>query len=317
MSEPEVERKASAKLAEAAAWFAKMRGPDGPAHQAEFEAWLAADEDHRAQYNRAAEVFSLGKVLADGPPASASRFRRFILPVTAAAAILIAATVSITALREIGPRSAQVPLAANGYSQVLETAANERRRIRLGDGSLVDLEPATLLRFDFGSRSRRLFLGRGRARFQVAHERRPFIVYAGGGTVTAHGTIFDVSLSASREVAVRLVEGSIDVRPPATAGTASQRRLRPGESMSFRAMEAGPGPTAGNASEYVDVRLADLLAEANLKGSPKLSLADPSLGDKLVSGRFRIDNAEVLAERLSVLFGFVADRSKPGVIVLR
>ena len=50
---------------EAAHWFARMRAPDANASRAEFEAWLAQGPEHRVAYNDAAEIFALGKLLAE------------------------------------------------------------------------------------------------------------------------------------------------------------------------------------------------------------------------------------------------------------
>ena len=66
MSEPETGPPAEDQLLqEAAAWFARMRGPDAEASRDEFEAWLARGALHRRAYNRAAEIFAMGKVLGD------------------------------------------------------------------------------------------------------------------------------------------------------------------------------------------------------------------------------------------------------------
>src|SRR5438270_410705 len=77
---------------DAATWFARMRGPDADARQGEFEAWLAGAPEHRAAYNRASEVFALGKLLADEPVAAAMPRRRWRrVPLAAAMACLLAA----------------------------------------------------------------------------------------------------------------------------------------------------------------------------------------------------------------------------------
>ena len=52
-------------LEEAAAWFARMRGPQAEVSRKEFERWLARGALHPAAYNRAAEAFAMGKLLAD------------------------------------------------------------------------------------------------------------------------------------------------------------------------------------------------------------------------------------------------------------
>src|SRR3546814_6360827 len=79
-----------------------------------------------------------------------------------------------------------------------DTVVGGRRNIRLADGSVVELDEGSELSTDFNKSRRELKLERGRARFEVAHEGRPFIVLAGGGSVTARGTVFDVDRKSTR-----------------------------------------------------------------------------------------------------------------------
>ena len=57
--------------AQAAHWFARMRAPDAEASREAFETWLAERPEHRSAYSRAAEIFAMGKLLAE-PVASAA-----------------------------------------------------------------------------------------------------------------------------------------------------------------------------------------------------------------------------------------------------
>jgi transmembrane sensor len=200
--------------------------------------------------------------------------------------------------------------------------------MRLADGSRVTLGGNALLEVQLGTDLRRLQLDRGSARFDVAHEPRPFVVFAGGGSVTAHGTLFDVGVSASREVSVRLIRGSIDVRFPASAKASAgalHRTLHPGETVSFEAAGAGDSrrivpierSPAVSARDYRDVRLADIIGEANRHATVPIRLANPGAGAQLVSGRFRIDDTKLLAERLAALFDLDVDRGNRSEIVLR
>ncbi|MGE5564307.1 MAG: FecR family protein [Bacillota bacterium] len=330
-------------LEEAAAWFARMRGPDAEASRPEFEAWLARGALHRAAYNRASEIFAMGKFLADDgsrQPASIrglrGRPRRFVA--AAIAATLLVALAGTWLLLRVPGRGGPAPGAANGSvaspAAELATAA-AAQSIRLADGSLIRLQPATRIAVEFSAGARRLSLTQGSARFFVAHEARPFQVLAGGGMVTAHGTVFDVGLGTDSRVSVRLIEGSVDVTLPARPDRSSKpvrRRLRPGEGLSFEAapadatsgMSTGARGAGANAAappalvEDVDgVRLAELVAAANKGAERPIRLADPALGEKRVSGRFTVRDTALLTERLALLFGLTVDRSDPRVIVLK
>jgi transmembrane sensor len=319
---------------EAAAWFARMRGPDAAARQSAFDAWLARGPENRAAYNRASEVFALGKLLADDPPVAPPRRRvRWRAPLAAALSCALAAGIWWGGDRQAGPRSNAVAAAAQARP-LLVTEPGEERLARLSDGSTARLAGDSKLAIAFGRTQRLLLLERGSARFDVRHETRPFIVMAGGGSVTARGTMFDVDLTRTGQVEVRLIRGVIDVQLPHPRANriAPVRRLVAGESIAFvvprnvsppapqlPATQASAGPIDANADarSFASVPVAMLVAEANRSTTRPIRLADGKIGAERVSGRVRIDDTEVLARRLSSLFGWSADTSNPKEIVLR
>jgi transmembrane sensor len=309
-----------------------MRGPDAEAVRSEFEAWLSSGPLHREAYSRAAEIFAMGKVLAEPDQIpSKRRAAPSRLALAAAIAALIAAIAAWPVLRKAlpDPQIGKID-SISAQSQQL-TAGGGPRSIRLADGSLVRLENAAAVDVRLTTAERILTLEQGSARFYVARERRPFLVYAGGGSVSARGTIFDVGLAANRRVIVRLIAGVVDVRLPASPdsrGPSPPHRLRPGQWLSFAAAPAPiAGPPAGAAqnrqaspgpapSDYDSVALADLVRLAN-KDSPRpIRIADPAIGKLSVSGAFRIDDTGLLATRVALLFNLVDDRRDPSVITL-
>ena len=60
-------------MAEATLWFGRMRGPEAEQHKAEFERWLARGALHRSFYNRAGEIYAMGKFLKDEQEQSAEQ----------------------------------------------------------------------------------------------------------------------------------------------------------------------------------------------------------------------------------------------------
>lgn len=332
-------------LEEAAAWFARMRGPDAEQSRAEFEKWLARGALHRGAYNRAAEVFAMGKLLAEDEqqdvtrPARAAGYEPRLVFAGITAGLLLVLTTSLIVFYASRPdRREPNALAANSLSAIAQaaefTTSNAGQSIRLADNSLVRLDRGTSLAVQFGT-ERRLLLERGSARFYVAHERRPFIVSAGGGYVVAHGTIFDVALGKSRKVTVGLIEGVVEVGAPSLANAPSsvrpKRRLRPGETMSFAAAEVpasaalrqdpagsavGPNTAASEPVDFRSVSLAELVRLANHGSSRPIRIADEETGRLRVSGTFRIDDTDVLAQRIAALFGLIIDRTNPAEIVL-
>ncbi|PXA94395.1 hypothetical protein DMC47_20780 [Nostoc sp. 3335mG] len=210
----------------------------------------------------------------------------------------------------------------------IATVAGETRVVRLADGSTVHLGADTILEVDIGNGQRDLRLSRGQARFEVAHEARPFIVHAGGGSVTARGTVFDVALTPAGKVDVRLLQGAVDVALPReqASQTPPVRKLAAGEGVTFVAQRepvARSAPLTDSeakvlvtAREFEGVSVGELIALANDGSRRPIRLGDASLAGERVSGRFRLDDTERLARRLGALFARKVDTGNPAEIVL-
>jgi transmembrane sensor len=96
-------------------------------------------------------------------------------------------------------------------AQTIETERGERREVALADGSVLQVDPETLLRINFDEHTRRVALERGRALFRVAkNPDRPFLVEADGTTVRAVGTAFGVDRQRDG-VVVTVAEGKVAV----------------------------------------------------------------------------------------------------------
>lgn len=334
-------------LEEASTWFARMRGPDAEAHRPDFERWLELGAAHLGAYNRAGEIFALGKFLsAETPtardPGEGREFGRIVgwRPIALAAALICTvgagAWLSQDRIPLTWPTHAAETSSIGSDTRSFLTARNERRRIRLPDGSQVTLQAASAMSMRFDGRRRELRLTQGSARFEVAHEARPFVVLAGGGSVTARGTIFEVAITRDSGVTVRLLRGAVDVRRPTAVGVVlspvAVTRLAVGETLSFgggrlTSLESAPFPTASNpasqpregtmARDFDQVALSAVVAEANQHGPVPIRLSDPSIGALKVSGRFSVNDTGRLADRLSALFDLKVDRSDPSRIELR
>lgn len=315
---------------EGAQWFARMRGPDTDTLRPEFEVWLAQGAAHRAAYNRAAEIFAMGKLLAEAetpaPAATAPPSRRPARVAALAACALGALAVGGWSALQLTSPPDQLPqqTAKTGPAATFATITGETRAVRLADGSLLALGSDSTVMVEFDQADRRLRLLRGQARFEVAHERRPFVVLAGGGSVTARGTVFEVALTPSGHVDVRLLEGVVDVALPRRERAAALvRQLHQGERIAFEAAASGPAlspapspPTGATIRDYQGVTVATLVAEANRGAVRPIRIADRALGEKQVSGRFRVDDTRLLAERLAALFDSKVELSDKREIVL-
>jgi transmembrane sensor len=337
-------------LEEASLWFSRMRGPDAEEFREGFERWLALGAAHLGAYNRAGEIFALGKFLTETPDEETINKRNRPDPaigwrtLTVAACVLLAIGLAGWLGRDIigakfGAGTQVASTSSTAPATVERVAADEgtTRKLTLADGSTVSLSPGSVLETRFDARKRELKLESGRAWFEVAHETRPFIVLAGGGSVTARGTIFEVILGRDNGVTVHLLRGAVDVeRPMASAavdgGKPNVTRLAPGETLSFGtssppslASTTQPelqaitmtSPVASQAIEYDMAPLSQIVAQANLRSALTIRLADPAIGDLKVSGRFRIDDPERVAERLASLFNLKAERIGNDEILLQ
>jgi transmembrane sensor len=307
---------------EAATWFARMRASDADTARAEFEAWhadpenaeayAAAEEDWLITGGVADEHFAAHRQVSSGST-TPSRAHWAL-----AAALVIAISLAF-AWMQLGNGGTDPVVADNSTGEVV---LEDGTRVALMDGARVEAR--------FTSGERRVHLVGGRARFTVAHDSaRPFRVEAAGSETTALGTIFEIDLTGRRPV-VHLVEGSVEVR--ATAKRHAPLRLRPGQRAAVEndapiLIESKPGgetaavddPASG--SDRPELLLAEglplgaVIDRANRVSSVKIGLADPTIGGRLVSGRFDVSDARSLARQLAAALDLHV-QEQPGRYVL-
>lgn len=204
--------------AEAAHWFSLRRSGDMSADEiAAFAVWLDEVPGAQQQLDRLQRQWDAIGLVADDPAILAVRehdLRRFNRParVRTALAAIAAAVLAVTSIATF------VQLGMPGWHRVtskgelFRTGAGQRTVATLADGSIVTLDAESELRVVEMAARRRLQLVRGRAFFEVAKDPvHPFLVEAGGKTIRAVGTKFDVRLDSGSEVTVTLVEGKVRV----------------------------------------------------------------------------------------------------------
>lgn len=328
---------------EAAEWFAIMRGPEADARREEFEAWLARGALHRSAYNKIAETFSIGKGLKedapdDADPLAPSPTRQkpgrlktagLALSIVGAVAALYLSFVSPGTLKHDGSEIAKSSGTIGEKSNQLQSKLGEIREVQLSDGSRVTLDTDSLVLTKFDRAQRDVRLVRGRARFDVEKDKRPFVVAAGNGTVTALGTSFDVALARDERVTVQLFEGSVDVRIRSDRSLAEMPvRLAPGQQLIFRAEKAA-FPVQVTSSpitdrrwpegvrDYDGVRLGDVVGEANRYATGPILVAAADVSDRKVSGTYRIRDVERLAENLADMLRLALIRGNNQLLLVK
>ena len=247
----------------------------------------------------------MAALLAKRPARSRSDWRLLLAPVAVAGAL-----------------GGLAWFAAGSVSPVYETGVGEQRVVALSDGSRVRLNTDSKVRVWFVGGTRRIYLRRGQAFFDVAHDAsRPFLVEAGPAEVRALGTKFDVWRAADG-VSVTLLEGR--VRVESSEGTAAM--LAPNQSL--RVTKAGVSKVRAAAAaeasswttgrlEFRGVALRDAVAEANRYSKRKIELAVPEqMAGEAVSGTFEAGDVDAMVAALTHYYGLEANKPAPDVIRL-
>ena len=286
----------AAVRAEAAAWVARLRGPErDAATEAAFRRWLESGPTHAAAFDRATEIWQAIGGAAAMTPERSRMSRRATVLAGVAAAVVTAGLGGAYLLRD--PSFA--------------THVGEQRSVRLSDGSRIALNTDTkvVVRYTEGRRDIRLV--RGEAQFDVAkNPNRPFVVTAEGQRVRALGTSFIVR-DHGRAIAVTLLEGKVSVTPVKAPEIAKPVTLAPGQRLRT-APKAKPivdrpkleTVTAWRSGEILldDTTLADAIAEMNRYSPRPLALENEELGALRISGIFRSGESEAFARTISAQY---------------
>lgn len=281
------------------------------AERLQFERWLAASPAHRRAYDAAERLWSqLAALRQDGEIAALARAADVSVRGTASRRwrpLLL--TASLAAVAVVGAVLLKPALLPAPEITTYATVVGQQRTVALSDGSTVTLNTDTELTTRYTRGQRTLSLGRGEALFQVQPDpRRPFVVTAEAGTVTALGTRFQVRREADA-VTVTLLKGSVAV---AQDGRYAERRvLHPGEQAEYGTgiagiahrridLDAVTGWTQGRLS-FRDTPLFKAVSEINRYSTRKL-VADPSLAGITVSGNFGIHEPDAFVAALEAMF---------------
>ncbi|MGW8280070.1 FecR family protein [Sphingomonas aurantiaca] len=279
----------------AAEWIARLNADDCSARDAaDFHAWLAANPDHAARFERATDLWDMV------PGTTPSR-----APVTRRRAI--AGLVALTATTAGGTIAFQAAHAATPY----ETGIGEQRRIALQDGSSLLLDATTRVRVIATAARRRLWLAHGRIDLTVAALTVPFTIDAGQGDLTAQAGRFDLRRDRDDRVTVTAIEGS--------AALGATRRIEGGERLAQGRIDrpdlaATQAWTSGRAA-FHDDSLATVAEEANRYSATRLVIADPAVARLRVSGMYRMGDNVALGRSLASLLA-VRVRTIDGAVLL-
>lgn len=133
-------------------------------------------------------------------------------PITIAASIVFFCTLSLAWL--LPQQALEIDNGAQQASVRTEsTGIGEQRTVSLSDGSVLHLNTDTQLEVRYTNNKRDIFLQRGEAHFEVAHDSsRPFVVSAGHNAVTAVGTAFNVEMFNDNDMELLVTEGKVMIQ---------------------------------------------------------------------------------------------------------
>jgi transmembrane sensor len=328
-------------------WVSRREAGLTAAEKNELESWLQASPGHRAAFRHASTAWRflekarrtsksdemMQAISRKGRKRDIALRRRiagFSLAGLAAAACLI---VSFSPFRQAAPPA---PIPAN--TVVVKTEVHT-----LPDGSVVELNAGAQILPKFTLALRTVVLVRGEAHFAVAKDHvHPFVVTAGGVTVHAVGTAFDVNMRPDA-VDVLVTEGKVRVDHPAEEAGPSkdvpsqmqpQEIPAPGSSIYLTAGERAVVSLTGKTSppvaqlsssdidralvwrsrrvEFNGASLAEAVAIFNRQNQVKIVLGDPSLGSMRLGGAFWANDPEGLVRLLQSTSGLRIERRDGG-----
>jgi transmembrane sensor len=306
----------------AAEWLARRDGPGwDQAQQQQLDAWLAEAVTHRVAYLRLNSTWQRADRLSALRPAAA--LQPPPPPVSARAParrwlarppmLWMAASLALMLVLGGGWFGAQ-PSGPPGETH--STAVGSHESLTLADGSRLMLNTDTRLRTAVGPATRTVWLDKGEAYFDIAHDAgRPFVVLAGDRRITVLGTRFSVRRQADR-VDVVVEQGRVKVEPlqetaspdlSPTIVTRNQAVVSRADNMLVvaKAPEQIGKELSWRQGKLVfdQMTLADAAAEFNRYNRKKLVIDDPALAGVRIGGSFDTGNVQGFAALMQNVLG--------------
>ncbi len=208
--------------AAAATWLVRMNAEGWSDDDQEvFGTWLSQSPAHRAAYWRLKAAYAeTSRLQALRRPQQGGSPRKSAMPFLAATA----ATLAIAGIIGAATISFSPPPAESYATQI-----GGSKTLALRDGTHIELNTATEVRVSMTKTQRTVWLDKGEAFFQVAHDaQRPFVVMVAGHRITDIGTKFLIRHDPARlEVAV--VEGKVGFDSSDPASRAQPLQLAAGD----------------------------------------------------------------------------------------
>jgi transmembrane sensor len=335
---------------EASVWLARLDRGLSTDERSEIQQWLSDSTHHKGLVDMArlwrgmdvmavlAELFPFGQSSLNG--AGRRGFRGMALAAAAAICIVVLGAIFFASrspwtLFDSGSTAPRFVAITQGYS----TEVGETRAITLPDGSSITLNTNSQVSVIYSPHVRDVYLVRGEANFDVAHDSaRPFNVHAGRRVLQAVGTAFNVRILSGDNVELTVTEGKVKVLPDARSELQQEaqrsaeialvettvaaqetaivqpdvetvRRLEPAEMDARLAWQRGMLIFQGEPLELV-------LSEVDRYTNTEFVLADEALRGVRVGGYFRAGDIDGLLIALRENFRIDSRRDAQNRIIL-
>jgi len=320
---------------EACAWIAQLDG-NTPSQEdlTAFREWINRSPQHGQEIKRLSVLWSDLNIMTElAIPIKKRRQAmsdRFLLR-GAVIALLVVLSVAPAAFH-FRPRT---PVAAN---VLYSTDVGEQKPITLADGSRVLLNTDSRIQVNYSAQQREVFLLRGEAYFEVAHNaERPFLVYAGANMVRAVGTAFTVYLK-KQDIEVVVTEGIVELSAMAngSGGRTAKNLIKP----AIKLADIKAGQSADFNQEVESIQpvmpleikrklswregilafsgepLEQVVAEISRYTPVTIVISDPAIRNVRIGGYFKVGATDALLEALETSFGVRVNRVNDKLVYL-
>ena len=294
----------------------------------EVQSWCLADPAHGLELAVAEDLLNgpeLAQALCDAPATQPGPLQRamswlqelaelrFARPAIAGTSIIAAALVAVFVLPVLlnPSRSGLAPEQPQVLRYVAERGAP--RSVTLADGGVIHLNADSMVDVTYTAEARQVNLRRGEALFEVAHDaERPFTVDAGSARFTVLGTRFNVDQRGDA-VELSVFEGRV-AGPETAFGAGEGARF---ESGAVKAFSFDPVDDADWRRGWLEARGLSLgeAAEELQRYAERRILIAPDVADRLITGRFPLNDAETAIRRLAQTQGLVVEDNATALYV--
>ena len=305
---------------EAAEWVVRLSRSSAPELREAFEAWRAQGMDYEIAYEREAAIWDrLGRLNAlrttQDPPVAIIPARRNLTwrRMTVAAAGLAATVVLVL-----------TPLLAVSPTKAYATGVGQQERVRLDDGTLVELNTDSRIEVQFGRHTRTVRLVRGEAMFHVARDARPFtvqtpsarletpkadftvrLVKTGASVLVSHGAALATETGGNGDVV------AIDAATQAVFAPDQAKVVKISDDDMERKLAWRHG-----AIELDGETLSDAAGEFNRYSTRQIVIADPATAALHVGGYFRDNDVDAFVFAITNTFPVKVASSSSEKVVL-